>query len=313
MEKNKKNTKNQNDNSNQNSESKDFNRRDMLSIAGGIGLLGGANLASMAFTQQAQGALNSGAEPGRPLKGKVAIVTGARNNMGRAFAVALAQMGANVVIHYHRKATKNQAQETQRLVQKHGVKSALVQGDLGKLKTVEKLYDTAEKKFGGVDIVINNAGAIVKKPLAQFTDEDFDKLTAVNYRGLFYSLREAAKRLRKGGRIINTGTSLLAGAAPGYSVYAGSKAPAEEFSRMLAKELGAKKITVNTIAPGPIDTPFFHGQETPQSAAYAARLSTEKRLGSVADIVPIIEFLSSPVSQWVNGQTIWINGGYLTR
>ncbi|NRA67663.1 MAG: SDR family oxidoreductase [Pseudobacteriovorax sp.] len=249
----------------------------------------------------------------KPLSGKVAIVTGARANMGRAFCAALAELGANVVIHYHRKSTKKQALETSRLVQKAGAKAVLVQGDLGDVKNVKKLYDTAEKKFGGIDIVINNAGAIIKKPIAQFTDADFDKLDRVNNRALFYSLREAAKRVRPGGRIINNGTSLLAGAAPGYSVYAGTKAPVEEYTRMVAKELGDKKITVNCIAPGPIDTPFFHSQENKNSAAYASRLSAEKRLGKVSDIAPLVSFLATPESQWVNGQTLFINGGYLTR
>ena len=161
--------------------------------------------------------------------------------------------------------------------------------------------------------MVNNAGAIIKKPMAEFTDAEFERLEAINNRGLFYSLREAAIRVREGGRIINTGTSLLAGAAPGYSIYSGTKAPVEEYTRMLAKELGPKRITVNAIAPGPVDTPFFHGQETEQSAAYAARLSTEQRLGTVDDIAPLVGFLADPAAQWINGQTVWINGGYLTR
>ena len=249
----------------------------------------------------------------KPLAGKVAIVSGARNNMGRAFAVKLGEMGANVVVHYHREETLDQAKETVRQVEAHGVRTALSVGDLGTVENVKRMYDAAEENFGGVDIVLNHAGAIIKKPLADFTDEEFERLDAINNRGLFYSLREASVRVREGGRIINTGTSLLAGAAPGYTIYSGTKAPVEEYTRMLAKELGAKRITVNSFAPGPVDTPFFHGQETEQSAAYAARLSTEQRLGVADDIVPIVAFLASPDSQWVNGQTVWINGGYLTR
>jgi NAD(P)-dependent dehydrogenase (short-subunit alcohol dehydrogenase family) len=126
-------------------------------------------------------------------------------------------------------------------------------------------------------------------------------------------LREAAKRVRDNGRIINMGTSLLAGAAPGYTIYTGTKAPVEAYSRMLAKELAAKKITVNVIGPGPVDTPFFHGAETPQSVQFATNLSTERRLGKVDDIIPLIAFLARPEAQWMNGQTLWINGGYLTR
>ncbi len=222
-------------------------------------------------------------------------------------------LGADVVVHYHRAETRDQAEETARLVEAEGARAALTMGDLGQVENVRAMYDTAEQNFGGVDIVLNHAGAILKKPLAEFSDEEFERLDAINHRALFYSLREAATRMRNGGRIINTGTSLLAGAAPGYTIYSGTKAPVEEYTRMLAKELGAKRITVNSFAPGPVDTPFFHGQENEQSAACAARLSTEQRLGVIDDIVPIVAFLASPDSQWVNGQTVWINGGYLTR
>ncbi|MEM7408039.1 MAG: SDR family oxidoreductase [Pseudomonadota bacterium] len=282
-------------------------RRDAMKTMAVAGL-GALSAASVAASSAANAKTRN-----RPLAGKVAIVTGARANLGRAYAVALGQLGANVVVHYHRPETIGEAQETERLVREHGVETVLAVGDLGQVDNVKRLYDTAETTFGGVDIVVNNAGAIVKKPVAEFTDSDFERLNAINNRGLFFSLREAARRVRDGGRIINNGTSLLAGAAPGYAVYAGTKAPVEEYTRMLAKELGARRITVNSFGPGPVDTPFFHGQETPQSAAYASKLSTEKRLGTVDDIAPVVAFLASPESQWVNGQTIWINGGYVTR
>ncbi|WP_305984160.1 SDR family oxidoreductase [Roseibium sp. MMSF_3544] len=275
------------------------------SVLTGMGVAALAGAAATQASAQVAGA--------KPLAGKVAIVSGARNNMGRAFSVKLGEMGANVVVHYHRAETRDQAEETVRLVEAQGAQAALTMGDLGQVDNVRAMYNTAEETFGGVDIVLNHAGAILKKPLAEFSDDEFERLDAINNRGLFYSLREAATRVRDGGRIINTGTSLLAGAAPGYTIYSGTKAPVEEYTRMLAKELGAKRITVNSFAPGPVDTPFFHGQETEQSAAYAARLSTEQRLGAIEDIVPIVAFLASAESQWVNGQTVWINGGYLTR
>lgn len=279
-----------------------ISRRSALTGLGVAALAGAA--ASHAQAQQVDA---------KPLAGKVAIVSGARNNMGRAFAAKLGGLGADVVVHYHRAETQDQAEETARLVEAEGARAALTMGDLGQVENVRAMYDTAEQSFGGVDIVLNHAGAILKKPLAEFSDEEFERLDAINNRALFYSLREAATRMRNGGRIINTGTSLLAGAAPGYTIYSGTKAPVEEYTRMLAKELGGKRITVNSFAPGPVDTPFLHDQESEQSAAYAARLSTEQRLGTIDDIVPIVAFLASPDSQWVNGQTVWINGGYLTR
>lgn len=281
-----------------------FDRRNVLT---GMGLAG---LAAAAVSQSAQA---QGVAQSKSLAGKVAIVSGARNNLGRAYSVALANMGANVVVHYHRAETRDQAEETARLVRATGAKAALVQGDLSKPENVKAMYDTAQREFGGVDIVINNAGAIIKKPIAQFTDEEFERLDGINNRAVFYSLREAANRVRNNGRIINMGTSLLAASAPGYAAYSGTKAPLEEYTRKLARELAEKRITVNTIAPGPLDTPFFHGQETPQSAAFAANLSVERRLGKIDDVVPLVTFIASPDAQWVNGQTLWINGAYTTR
>lgn len=269
--------------------------------------LGSAGIASTAF------AASASASTAKPLAGKVAIVTGARANLGRSFAETLGGMGASVVVHHHRADTRAQAEQTAALVEKAGGKAAIIHGDLTRSANVKAMYDLAEQRFGGIDIVVNNAGAIIKKPLAQFTDEEFEHLDGINNRALFYSLREASARIRDNGRIINIGTSLTAGAAPGYTIYSGTKAPVEEYSRMLAKELGARKITVNVIAPGPIDTPFFHGQETPQSVAFATNLANERRLGRVEDVAPILAFLAGPESQWVNGQTLWVNGGYLTR
>lgn len=248
-----------------------------------------------------------------PLAGKVAIVTGARNNLGRGFAERLAQMGANVVVHYHRAETRTEAEETAALVRKTGQQAALISGDLGDSNNVTAMFDLADTTFGGVDILVHTCGRIIKKPVAEFTDADFERLVNDNTKTTFYAMREAARRLRDGGRIIAIGTSLTAGAAPGYAAYGGTKAPVEEFTRMLAKELGARRITVNNVAPGPIDTPFFHAAETPQSVAYASGLAAEGRLGTVADVVPAVAALALPEGQWTNGQTVFVNGGYLTR
>ena len=282
-----------------------INRRTAIS---GFGLAG----ISAAATGLAAGAARAQTAD-RPLAGKVAVVTGARNNMGRAFSVKLAEMGADVAVHYHRAETLAEAEETAQMVRTAGARVVLSQGDLGDSANVTALYDLAEAEFGGVDIAIHTAGRIIKKPVAEFTDADFAQLQNDNVSTMFYSMREAARRMRDGGRIINVGTSLTAGTAPGYAGYAGTKAPVEEFTRILARELGARRITVNTIAPGPIDTPFFHAAETPQSVAYAAGLSTEGRLGVINDLLPQVAYLASPDSQWVNGQNLFINGGYLTR
>jgi NAD(P)-dependent dehydrogenase (short-subunit alcohol dehydrogenase family) len=281
-----------------------INRRNILT---GMAVTG---MAAAAFSTSAHA---QEAAPAKVLTGKVAIVAGARNNLGRGFAVTLAGMGASVLVHHHLPASRAEAEETAQLVEKAGGKAEIFVGDLTNSDTMKAMYDAAQTAFGGVDIAVTTVGKIMKKPLAQFTNEEFDLIDATNNKAMFYFLREAATRVRDGGRIILTGTSLLAGAAPGYSIYAGTKAPVEEYTRMLAKELGEKRITVNNIGPGPVDTPFFQDSETPQSVAYATGLSTEKRLGKVEDINPMVAFLASPDSQWVNGQSLWINGAYLTR
>ena len=248
-----------------------------------------------------------------PLIGKVAIVTGARNNLGRGFAERLAQMGADVVIHHHRAESRAEANETADLVRAAGGRAEVIHGDLGDSANVTALFDLAERAFGGVDIVVHTCGTIIKKPVADFTDADFERLLNDNTKTTFYTMREAARRVRDDGRIIAIGTSLTAGAAPGYAGYGGTKAPVEEFTRMLAKELGARRITVNNVAPGPLDTPFFHAAETPQTVAFASNLAAEGRLGTVADVVPAVAALTLPEGQWTNGQTLFVNGGYLTR
>ncbi|MEL7098234.1 MAG: SDR family oxidoreductase [Pseudomonadota bacterium] len=277
-------------------------RRAALTALAGTAAIGAAATGAMAASTD-----------GKPLSGKTALVTGARNNIGRAFAVTLAGLGANVLVHYHRPESRAEADETAAMVRAAGANAALFIGDLGDGAVAGRMYDRAEEVFGGVDIAVHAAGRIIKKPMADFTEAEFDRLVNDNVGTTFYAMREAARRLRPGGRVINVGTSLTAGTAPQYAVYAGTKAPVEEFTRILAREVGDRGITVNTIAPGPIDTPFFHGQETPQSAAFAAGLSVEGRLGTEDDLAPLLAFLARPESQWVNGQTLFVNGGYLTR
>jgi NAD(P)-dependent dehydrogenase (short-subunit alcohol dehydrogenase family) len=290
-------------------------RRNLL---GGLSAMAATAAAVASQSVRAQSAAQTvnqrsatGAE--QTLKGKAAIVTGARNNQGRAYAIVLAAMGADVVVHYHRAETKDQAEETAALVRAQGAKAVLVQGDLADLTNVKKVFDASQSNFGRIDILVNTVGYIVKKPMAEITEADYERSHRANTKSVLFTMQEAARRMNDNGRIINLGTSLTAGSAPGYSLYAGTKASGEEFTRMLAKEVGKRNITVNTIAPGPLDNPFFHQAETPQSTAFAASLSTSGRLGKESDITPVVAFLAGPQSQWVNGQTLFVNGGYLTR
>jgi NAD(P)-dependent dehydrogenase (short-subunit alcohol dehydrogenase family) len=295
------------------------NRRKFLSALGVTGLVGAVAVGQA--NAQSQKPLQPASPPSlqtipanstRELTGKVAIVTGARNNLGRGFAVGLARNGANVVVHFHREATRDQAEETARLVREQGVQAILVSGDLSQVANIRRLFDETIKAFGRVDIVVHNAGQIVKKPLAAVTEEEYDRVAGINSKGTFFIMQEAIRRISDNGRIINIGTSLLASTIGNYSAYAGTKAAMEDFTRALAREIDWKRnITVNTIAPGPVDTPFFRGPESPEAIAAITRLAG--RLGEVSDIVPLVGFLASPQSRWINAQTIFINGGYITR
>jgi len=247
------------------------------------------------------------------LADKVAIVTGGARNMGRAFAEALARSGASIVIHHHSPASRPDAELAAKAIRDVGARVHLVEGDLTELAVIHRLFAETIATFGRVDIVVNNAGVIVKKPLLEVTEADFDRSFAINAKAAFFVMQEAARHIYDGGRIINIGTTLLAATTANYSVYAGSKAPLEDFTRALAREIGKRGVTVNTVAPGPIDTSFYHGQESPQAVAYATSASVAGRLGAIDDIVPVIEFLASARSQWVTAQTLFVNGGYLAR
>jgi NAD(P)-dependent dehydrogenase (short-subunit alcohol dehydrogenase family) len=288
------------------------NRRQFLGALGATGVV--SAIATVQADAQAPkpATAPTKARTDRELSGKVAIVTGARNNLGRGFAVALARQGANVVVHYHREATRNQAEETAKLVRAQGAKAILVPGDLSQVANIKRLFDETTKAFGRVDIVVHSAGSLVKKPMAKITEAEYDRVAGINSKGTFFIMQEAVRRIADNGRIINIGTSLLASTIGNYSAYSGTKAAMEDFTRALAREIDWKRnITVNTIAPGPVDTPFFREPESPEAIAAVTRLAG--RLGTVNDIVPLVEFLASPQARWVNAQTIFINGGYVAR
>jgi len=284
----------------------DAGRRAALQGMGATGL----GLAAMIAESQEARAQTAGQ---RALAGKAALVTGARNNLGRGFAVALAEMGADVLVHHHTTATRDQAEETAQLCRAHGVRTAIFTADLALPANVRAMYDAVFERFGRLDVAVNSAGRIKKAPLAEVAEDEFERCVGINTRAMFFSMQEASKRIADNGRIINIGTSLLNASTPYYAAYAGTKAPVEEFTRMLAREIGHRGVTVNVVAPGAVDTPFFHGQETPESVAYLTDATPRKRLGMVSDIVPVVAFLATPAAHWITGQTIWVNDGYSTR
>ncbi len=247
------------------------------------------------------------------LKGKTAIVTGAAKNMGRAFAETLGKNGANVIIHYHDEKSKNDAEKIAETIRKNGSNAKTFQANLTNVAEIKSLFDYAEKEFGKLDILINNAGMVLKKPFADITEKEYDTLFAINTKAAFFCMQEAAKRINDNGRIVNLVTSLVGATTGLYSAYAGSKASIEHFTRALAKELGSRGITANSVAPGPINTPFFHGQENEQSVAFLKSMSPLNRLGEIDDVVPVIELLVSSDGKWINGQTLFVNGSFVAR
>ncbi|MCG7535606.1 SDR family oxidoreductase [Pseudoalteromonas sp. OOF1S-7] len=247
------------------------------------------------------------------LTDKVAIVTGSARNMGRAFAISLAKRGANIVVHYHSDTSRSDAEQTAAEITQIGRRVLLVQSDLSQESQVQSLYQQTLEAFGRVDIVINNAGKVLKKAIADVSEQEFDQLFAINTKAPFLMMKHAAHCIQDHGRIINIGTSLLGAFTGLYGLYAGAKAPLEDFTRALAKEIGGRGVTVNVVAPGPIDTAFFHGEEDPQSVAYLSSASVLNRLGHIDDVVPMIDFLASEEARWVTGQTLFVNGGFVTR
>jgi len=252
------------------------------------------------------------------LEGKVVLIGGGAKNLGGLLARDFAENGAKAIaIHYHSESAKNAADETISEVKKLGAEAIAVQGDLTKPENVTKLFDETISAFDGVDIAVNTTGMVLKKPFAEISEAEYDTMFGINSKAAFFFMQEAGKKLNDNGKLCTLVTSLLAAFTGFYSVYAGAKAPVEHFTRAASKEFGARGISVTAVAPGPMDTPFFYGQEAPEAVAYhssAADLSKYSKTGltDIEDIVPLVRFLVTE-GWWITGQTIFANGGYTTR
>jgi len=243
------------------------------------------------------------------LKGKVAIVTGASKNLGAETSIYLGSVGANVIVHHFSDNSKEDALQVVEKIKASGSNAKLVQADLRKVSEIKRLFDEAESTFGGVDILVNTTGTMLKKPAADVLEEEYDQMFNIHTKTAFFLLSEASKRLKDGGRIVNISTTLTSVTTGLYSVYAGAKAASEQFVKMIAKEIGSRGITVNSIAPGPLNTSFFYPVENDHSIDYLKHMSVQNRLGEVSDVLPMIKFLTSPEAGWVTAQTIRVNGG----
>jgi 3-oxoacyl-[acyl-carrier protein] reductase len=239
---------------------------------------------------------------------KVAIVTGASGGIGSAIAARLATDGHAVIINYAGNATDATALAT--TITSSGGQAIAIQADVGDPAGAAHLFDIATSTYGGVDILVNNAGRAVRKSIAEFTDAEFDSVIRTNLYGAFHTMREAARRLRDGGRIINISMSYQGPPIPGYGVYFGSKAAIEQLTAVAARELGARRITVNAVRPGPTRTPLFLAGKSPELIANFEHQIALGRLGEPEDIAKVVSFLAGPEGEWINGQSFAANGGY---
>jgi len=240
---------------------------------------------------------------------KVAIVTGASRGIGAAVAERLARDGFTVVVNYA--GSQAPAEALVRKIEVAGGRALAAQGDVASPDAVKRMFDGAEAAFGGVDVLVNNAGIMALAPLAQSDDALFDRHIAVNLKGSFNTMREAARRLRDGGRIINFSSSVVGLLQPTYGVYAATKAAIEALTSVLAKEMRGRGITVNAIAPGPTATDLFLDGKSPELVERLAKLAPLERLGKPEDIAAAVAFLAGPDGAWINGQTLRANGGII--
>ena len=240
---------------------------------------------------------------------KVAIVTGASGGIGAAVAERLAKDGFTVVVNYAGNSASAAAVVAR--IERAGGRAVAAQADISDVAAVARLFDSAETAFGGVDVVINNAGILNLATIANSDDALFDRHITVNLKGTFNTLREAARRLRDGGRIVNFSSSVTSLLQPTYGVYAATKAAVEAMTSILAKELRGRNITVNAIAPGPTATKLFLDGKPQEVIERLSKLAPLERLGQPQDIADAVAFLAGPDGAWINGQTLRANGGII--
>lgn len=239
----------------------------------------------------------------KSLSGKVAIVTGASDGIGRAIAERLAEEGVIVVVNFSTSSEK--AQQVVVGIQAKGGKALAVQADMSRVADARRLVTDTVKQFNRLDILVNNAGRFMPKPLEETTEEDFDGVIALNAKGPYFTMQEASRVLKDGGRIVNISTGGTHLHFPGATAYLGSKAALEQYTKGLAQELAAKGITVNTVSPGFTET----GMMTEEYRQMGIQLTPMKRLGVPKDIADVVAFVVSEEARWLTGQTIQAGGG----
>jgi 3-oxoacyl-[acyl-carrier protein] reductase len=237
---------------------------------------------------------------------RVALVTGASGGIGRAVAERLGAEGMAVAVHYA--GSHDRAQEAADAVEQAGGHPLLVRGDVAAEQDVETIFDQVEAEFGGVDVVVHTAGIMLLKPLVELDLDEFDRMQRTNVRGTFVVAQQAARRVRRGGTIVNFSSSVVKLALPTYSAYAATKGAVDAMTLILARELRGRDVTVNSVAPGPTATPLFLDGKPQEAIDNLASMSPLERLGEPRDIAEVVAFLAGP-ARWVNGQILYANGG----
>ncbi|QOG00799.1 SDR family oxidoreductase [Flavobacterium sp. MDT1-60] len=241
------------------------------------------------------------------LNNKVVLVTGASRGIGAAVAKNLAERGAKVIVNYA--GGLQSAEETVATIKNAGGDAIAIQADVSKSDEVKAMFDQAIAHYGKIDVLVNNAGIMITKLIKDTTDEDFTRQFDINVRGTFNTLREAATRLADNGSIINFSTSVNRIMLPSYGTYVATKAAVEQLTRVMAKEVGARGININSISPGPTNTALFTTGKPQEVIDRLASLSAFNRLGEPEDIAQTVAFLASDDAKWITAQNIGVNGG----
>jgi 3-oxoacyl-[acyl-carrier protein] reductase len=242
-----------------------------------------------------------------PGQARTTIVTGASRGIGAAVAERLAGDGFQVVINYAGRAEDAEAQVAR--IRASGGTASAIRADVSEPAAVRALFDEAERIYGGVDVLVNNAGIMQLAPIAEADDALFDRHIAVNLKGVFNGMREAARRFKSGGRIISFSSSVVGLYQPTYGIYAATKSAIEALTHVLAHEMRGRNITVNAVAPGPTGTDLFFAGKPPELIDRLSKLAPLERLGQPADIAAVVAFLAGPDGAWINGQVLRANGG----
>ncbi|AEJ01475.1 short-chain dehydrogenase/reductase SDR [Nitrosomonas sp. Is79A3] len=243
----------------------------------------------------------------KSLYGKVAIVTGSSRGIGAEIALTLANAGAKVVINYVE--NKSAADKVCRAILDAGGKCMAMQTDVSDSNAVRRLFDATSEHFEQIDILVNNAGILLFKEIAEIRDDEFDRIVDVNFKSVFYTLREAATKLADHGRVVNISSTVTRLMLPKYGAYAATKAAVEQLTRVFAREMGKRGITANTVSPGPVDTELFRAGKTAAEIERMTAMAALNRLGKPDDIAQVVLFLVSDEARWITGQDIGVNGG----